>query len=67
MPEEFPTFYKKPLQLEVNVTTLVIVKRKKYGQIQKYRQKRVEEVKRSLMAFASEEPVIVTAWQSPGM
>ena len=66
VPEEFLKFYKKPLQLEVDVTALVIDKQKKYGQIRKYRQKRVDEVKRSLMANPSEEPVTVTAWQSPG-
>ena len=61
--EEFLRFYKKPLQVEVDVTTLVIDKQKKYGQILKYRQKRVDEVKRSLMANSPKEPVTVTAWQ----
>ena len=64
--EGFLIFYKKPLQLEVDVTTFVIDKQKKYGQIQKYRQKRVDEVKRSLMTNPPDEPVTVTAWQSPG-
>ena len=31
VPEEFLKFYKKPLQLEVDVTALVIDKQKKYG------------------------------------
>ena len=66
VPEEFLRFYKKPLQVEVDVTTLGIDKQKKYGQIRKYRQKQVDEVKRSLMANPPEEPVTVTAWQSPG-
>ena len=66
VPEEFLRFYKKPLQVEIDVTTLGIDKQKKYGQIRKYRQKRVDEVKRSLMANPPEEPVTVTAWQSPG-
>ena len=39
MPEEFLRFYRKPLQVEVDVTTLVIEKQKKYGQIRKYPQK----------------------------
>ena len=65
MPEEFLRFYKKPLQVEVHVTSLVIDKQKKYGQIWKYQQKRVDEVKRSLMANPPEEPVTVTTWQSP--
>ena len=66
VPEEILRFYKKTLQVEVNVTSLVIDKQKKYGQIQKYQQKRVDEVKRSLMANPLEEPVTMTAWQSPG-
>ena len=66
MPEEFPRFYKKPLHQEVDVTTLVIDKRKKYDQIRKYLQKQVEEVRRSLMANPPGEPVTVTARQSPG-
>ena len=37
VPEEFVRFYKKPLQVEVNVTTLGIDKQKKYGQVRKYR------------------------------
>ena len=65
-PEEFLRFYKKPLQGEVNVGSLSIDKKKKYGQIRKYQQKRADEVKRSLMANPPEEPVTVTAWQSPG-
>ena len=66
VPEDFMRFYKKPLQVEVDVTILGIVKQKKYGQIRKYRQKRVDEVKRSLMANPLEEPTTVTVWQSPG-
>ena len=66
MPEEFLRFYKKPLQVEVDVGSLSIDKKKKYGQIRKYQQKRVDKVKRSLMANPPEEPVTVTAWQSPG-
>ena len=66
MPEEFLRFYKKPLQLEVNVGTLVIHKKKKYGQIRQY-QETVDRIKRSLMAHPPEEPVTVTAWQSPGL
>ena len=50
MPEEFLRFYKKPLQVEVDIASLSIDKKKKYGQIRKYQQKRVDEVKRSLMA-----------------
>ena len=52
--------------MEVDVTTLVIDKRKEYGHIRKYVKKRVDEVKRNLMANPPEEPVIVTGWQSPG-
>ena len=66
MPEEFLRFYKKPLQVEVDVGSLSIDKKKKYGQIRKYQQKRVDEVMRSLTANPPEEPVTVTAWQSPG-
>ena len=66
MPEEFLRFYKKPLHVEVDVTTLGIDKQKKYGQIRKYRQKRAEKVKRSLIADPPEAPVTVIAWQSPG-
>ena len=66
VPEEFLRFYKKPLQVEVDVQSLSIDKKKKYGQIWKYQQKRVDEVQRSLMANPPEEPVTVTAWQSPG-
>ena len=36
MPEEFLRFYKKPLQVEVDVGSLSIDKKKKYGQIRKY-------------------------------
>ena len=67
MPEEVLRFYKKPLQVEVVVGSLSIDKRKRYGQIRKYQQKRVDEVMRSLTANPPEEPVTVTAWQSPGM
>ena len=66
MPEELLRFYKKPLQVEVDVGSLSFDKKKKYGQIRKYQQKRVDEVKRSLMANPPEEPVNVTAGQSPG-
>ena len=66
VPEEFLRLYKKPLQVEVDVGSLSIDTKKKYSQIGKYRQKRVDEVKRSLMANPPEEPVTVTAWQSPG-
>ena len=55
----------KPLQVEVDVGSLSIDKKKKYGQIRKYQQKRVDEVMRSLQANPPEEPVTVTAWQSP--
>ena len=61
-PEEFLRFCKKPLQVEVDVTILVIDKQKKYGQIRK----RVDEVTRSLVANPPEEHVTMTAWQSPG-
>ena len=65
--EEFLRFYKKPLQVEVDIGSLSIdKKKKKYDQIRKYQQKRVDEVKRSLLANPPEEPVTVTAWQSPG-
>ena len=59
-------FYKKPLQMEADVRSLSIDNKKKYGQIRKYQQKRVDEVKRSLMANSPREPVTVSAWQSPG-
>ena len=66
VPEVVLRFYKKPLQVEVDFGSLSIDKKTKYGQIRKYQQKRVDEVKRSLMANPPEEPVTVTAWQSPG-
>ena len=66
MPEEFLRFYKKPLQVQVDVGSLSIDKKKKYGQMRKYQQKRVDEVVRSLTANPPEELVTVTAWQSPG-
>ena len=66
MPEEFLWFYKKPLQVEVDVGSLSIDKKKKYGQIRKSEQKRVDEVMRSLTANPPEESVTVTAWQSTG-
>ena len=66
MPEDFLMFYKKPLQVEVDVGSLSIDKKKKYGQIRKYQQKAVDKVKRSLIANPPEESVTVTAWQSPG-
>ena len=49
-------------KVEVDVTTLVIHDQKMYGQIRKYQQNLVEEVKRSLMANPPQEPVTVTAW-----
>ena len=67
MSGEFLSFYKKPVQVEVEVRSLVIDKQKKYGQIRKYQQKQVSEVERCLMANHPEEPVTATAWQSPGM
>ena len=36
MPEEFLRFYKKPLQVEVEVGSFSIDKKKQYGQIRKY-------------------------------
>ena len=66
MPEEFLRFYKKPLQVEVDVGSLSIDKRKEYGKIRKYQQTRVDQVTRSLTANPPEEPLTVTAWQSPG-
>ena len=66
VPEEFLRFYQKPLQVEVDVGSLSIDKKKKYGQIRKYQQTRVDEVMRSLTANPPEEPLTVTAWQSPG-
>ena len=64
MLEQLFRFYKKPLQVEVDVGSPWIDKKKKYGQIRKYQQKRVDEVNRSLMARSPEEPVTVTAWHS---
>ena len=66
MPEEYLRFCKKPLKVEVDVGSPSINKKKKYGQIWKYQHKRVDKVKRSLMANPREEPVTVTEWQSPG-
>ena len=66
MQEKFLRFYKKSLQVEVHVGSCSNDKKKMYGQIRKYQQKRVDEVKRSLMANPPEELVTVTAWQSPG-
>ena len=66
VPEQFLRFYKKLLQVEVHIWSLWIDKKKKYGQNQKYQQKRVDEVMRTLTANSPEEPVTVTAWQSPG-
>ena len=65
-PEELLRFYRKPLQVEVDLGSLFIDRKKKYGQIRKYQQTRVDEVKRSLTANPPEEPLTVTAWQSPG-
>ena len=65
MPEEFLRFYTKRLQVEFDVWSLSIDKKKKYGQIRNYQQQRVDEVKRSLMANPPKELVTVTAWQSP--
>ena len=42
VPEDFLRFYRKPLQVEVDITTLGINKQKKYGQIRKHQQKRVD-------------------------
>ena len=58
--------YKKPLQVEVDVGSLFIDKKKKYGQIREYQQTRVDEFMKSLTANPLEEPLTVTAWQSPG-
>ena len=58
-------FYKKPLQVRVDVGSLSIDKKEKYGQIRKYQQMRVNEVMRSLTANPPEEPLTMTAWQSP--
>ena len=66
VPEEFLRFYKKPLQVEVDFGSLLFDKKKNYGQIRKYQQKRLDELKRSLIANPLEEPVTVTAWQSAG-
>ena len=55
MREEFLRFYKKPLQVEVDVRSLSIDEKKKYGQIRKYQQTRVDEVMRSLTANPQEE------------
>ena len=66
LPQEFLRLYKKPLQVEVEVGSLSINKKKKYGQMRKYQQKRVDEVKGSLIANPLEEPGTPTAWQSPG-
>ena len=66
VPEEFLRFYKKPLQVGVDVGSLLVNKKKKYGQIRKYQQKRGDEIKRGLMANPLEELVTVTAWQSAG-
>ena len=65
VPEEFLRFYKKPLQVEVHIGRLSIDKKKKYGQTRNYQQKRVDKVMRRLTANPSNEPVTVTAWQSP--
>ena len=56
VPEEFLRFYKKPLQLEVDFRSLSIDKKKKYGQIWKYQQTRVDEVMRSLTANPKRRP-----------
>ena len=66
MPGEFLRFYKNPLQVDVDVGSLSINKKKKYGQIWKYQQTRLDEVMRSLTANPPEEPLTVTVWQSPG-
>ena len=66
MREEFLGFYEKPLHVEAEVGSLSIDKKKKYGRIRKYQRKLGDEVTRSLMANPPEEPVTVTAWQSPG-
>ena len=66
MPEELLTFYKKSWQVEVDVGSLCSDKKKKYGQIRKYQQTRVDEVMRSLTANPPEETLTMTTWQSPG-
>ena len=53
MPEEFLSFYKKPLQVDVDVGNLYIHKKGKYGPIRKYQQTRVDEVLRSLIGGPS--------------
>ena len=52
--------------MEVDVRSLWNDKKKKYSQIRKYQQKRVDNVKKPLMANPPKELVTVTAWQSPG-
>ena len=42
VPDESLRFYKKPLQVEINIGSLPIDKKKQYGQIRKYQQKRVD-------------------------
>ena len=51
MPGEFLRFYKKLLQVEIDFGSLSLNKEEKYGQIRIYQQKRVDQVKRSLMAI----------------
>ena len=67
MPEEFLRFYKKPLQVEADAGSLSIDKKKKYGQIRKYQQTRVDELMRSHTSNPPKKPLTKTAWQSPGM
>ena len=38
IPDDFLQYHKQPPRLEVDITTLVIDKQKKYGQIENYRQ-----------------------------
>ena len=52
--------------MEGYVWSLLIEKKRKYGEIRKYQQKRVDEGKRSLRPTLLKKPVTVTAWQSPG-
>ena len=61
VPEEFLKIYIKPLQSKVDLPALVIHRQKKYGQIRKHRLKRLDEVRRNIMANPLEEPVTVTA------
>ena len=61
--DEFLKYYKTPHGIQFDIDQLVINKQKKFGQIRKYRQRRVEKVKRSCRIL----PIIVTAWESPSI